>query len=91
MSAYVHVRDGTNYPAVLLQTGANDPRVAPWEVAKMAARLQAATASGKPVLLSVSYDSGHGMGDTKAQDDAESADMLAFILWQTGAKDFQPK
>jgi prolyl oligopeptidase len=91
MSAYVHVRDGVKYPAVLLQTGVNDPRVEPWEVAKMAARLQAATASGKPILLSVSYDSGHGMGDTKAQDDAESADMLAFILWQTGAKDFQPK
>jgi prolyl oligopeptidase len=91
MSAYVHVHDGVKYPAVLLQTGVNDPRVAPWEVTKMAARLQAATASGKPVLLSVSYDSGHGIGDTKAQDEAESADTLAFVLWQTGAKDFQPK
>jgi prolyl oligopeptidase len=91
MSAYVHVHDGVKYPAVLLQTGANDPRVEPWEVAKMAARLQAATASGKPILLSVSYDSGHGIGDTKAQDDAEAADIFSFILWQTGDPDFQPK
>jgi prolyl oligopeptidase len=91
MSAYAHVRDGTAYPAVLLQTGINDPRVAPWEVAKMAARLQAATSSKKPILLSVDYDSGHGMGDTKAQDAAEWADELSFIFWQTGNPDFQPK
>jgi prolyl oligopeptidase len=91
MSAYVHVRDGVKYPAVLLQTGANDPRVAPWAVTKMAARLQAATRSGKPVLLSVSYDSGHGIGDTKTQEDADFADELAFILWQTGDPAFQPK
>jgi prolyl oligopeptidase len=46
-----HVRDGVKYPAVILTTGWNDPAVAPWQVGKMAARLQAATASGKPVLL----------------------------------------
>ena len=90
MSAYVHVRDGVHYPAVLLETGVNDPRVAPWEVAKMAARLQAATASGRPILLSVAPDSGHGIGDTKAQDNAAWADEVAFMLWRMGAKDFQP-
>lgn len=91
MSAYTHVRDGVDYPAVLLETGINDPRVEPWVVTKMAARLQAASASGKPILLSVSYDSGHGIGDTRAQEDAELADELSFILWRTGAKDFQPR
>jgi prolyl oligopeptidase len=90
MSAYAHVRDGVKYPAVLLETGANDPRVEPWTVTKMAARLQAASASGKPILLRVDYDSGHGIGDTKAQDNATLADELSFILWQTGDKDFQP-
>ena len=40
MSPYLHVRDGVRYPAVLLCAGANDPRVAPWHSAKMAARLQ---------------------------------------------------
>jgi prolyl oligopeptidase len=90
MSAYVHVRDGVKYPAVLLETGANDPRVAPWAVTKMAARLQAASSSGRPVLLAVSYDSGHGIGDTKAQQNSDFADELAFILWQSGAAGFQP-
>src|SRR6185312_2714714 len=65
MSAYAHVHDGVKYPAVLAMTGANDPRVAPWIIAKMAARLQAASASGKPVLLRVDYDAGHGIGSTR--------------------------
>jgi prolyl oligopeptidase len=91
MSAYAHVRDGVKYPAVLLETGANDPRVEPWTVTKMTARLQAASASGKPILLSVSYNSGHGLEDTKAQQDASLADELSFLLWQFGKPGFQPK
>ena len=75
--------DGTPYPAVLLSTGVTDPRVAPFHPAKMAARLQAATSSGRPVLLRVDFDAGHGMGSTRAQQDAEAADTYAFILWQT--------
>jgi prolyl oligopeptidase len=84
MDAYQHVNDGTPYPAVLLTTGANDPRVAPWEAGKMTARLQAATSSGKPVLLRVETDAGHGIGSTRTQRDLETADTYAFILWQTG-------
>jgi prolyl oligopeptidase len=91
MSAYVHVRDGVAYPAVLLETGANDPRVAPWAVTKMAARLQAASSSRRPILLSVSYDSGHGIGDTKAQENSDLADELSFLLWQFGVAGFQPR
>jgi prolyl oligopeptidase len=89
MSPYVHVRDGTPYPAVLLTTGANDPRVAPWEAAKMAARLQAATSSGRPVLLRVDYDTGHGFGTTKSQLAAQITDSMSFALWQFGDPAFQ--
>jgi prolyl oligopeptidase len=90
MDAYQHVKSGTAYPAVLLTTGVNDPRVAPWQAAKMTARLQASTNSGKPVLLRVDYDAGHGLGSTKSQHDAELADELAFLLWQLGVSNFQP-
>ncbi|HVU27164.1 MAG TPA: prolyl oligopeptidase family serine peptidase [Verrucomicrobiae bacterium] len=89
MSAYHHVADGTKYPAVLLTTGINDPRVEPWQSAKMTARLQAATASGKPILLRVDYEAGHGIGSTKKQGEEQFADMLTFLLWQFGAPDFQ--
>jgi prolyl oligopeptidase len=89
MDAYQHVKPNA-YPAVLLTTGVNDPRVAPWQAAKMTARLQASTTSGKPVLLRVDYDAGHGLGSTKTQRDVELADELAFLLWQTGVAGFQP-
>jgi len=90
MDAYQHVTANTPYPAVLLTTGVNDPRVAPWEAAKMAARLQADTSSGKPVLLRVDYDAGHGMGSTKSQHDIELADELAFLFWQLGVTGYAP-
>jgi prolyl oligopeptidase len=91
MDAYQHVKPDVLYPAVLLTTGVNDPRVAPWQAAKMAARLQASTISGKPILLRVDYDAGHGMGSTKSQRDIEFADEVAFLFWQLGVPEFQMK
>jgi prolyl oligopeptidase len=84
MSSFHHVREGVKYPAVLLTTGMNDPRVEPWMSAKMAARLQAASSSGKPVLLRVDYDAGHGYGSTKDQRIKEVADEFAFLFQQIG-------
>ena len=91
MGAYLHVHDGVAYPAVLLATGANDPRVAPWESTKMAARLQAATSSGRPVLLRIDYDAGHGFGSNASQGENQTADLWSFSLWQMGDPQFQPK
>jgi prolyl oligopeptidase len=85
-----HVKTGVAYPAVMLTTGMNDPRVAPWQVGKMAAHLQAATSSGRPVLLLVDFDAGHGIGSTKDQRDREMADQMAFLYWQIGLPAYQP-
>ena len=90
MDAYQHVKDGTDYPGVLLTAGINDPRVDPAQPAKMTARLQAATSSKRPVLLRVDYDAGHGMGSTRGQHDLEFADEMSFLLWQFGDPDFRP-
>ena len=90
MDATQHVKAGVAYPAVLLTTGINDPRVPSFESAKMAAHLQAATTSGYPVLLRVDYDAGHGIGSTKAQRDHLLADKFAFMFWQFGLPGFQP-
>jgi prolyl oligopeptidase len=86
VSPLANVRDGTAYPAVLLLTGMNDRRVSPAQAAKFAARLQAATASRRPVLLTVDPDAGHNASGTRAA----LADRLAFLLWQVGHPDFQP-
>jgi prolyl oligopeptidase len=91
MSTYHQIRDGTPYPAVLLIHGVNDPRVDPWHSTKAAARLLAASTSGKPVLLRLDYQAGHGVGDTKQQQQEMSADIYAFLLWQLGVAGFQPE
>jgi prolyl oligopeptidase len=90
IDSYQAVKPGTAYPAVLLTTGVTDPRVAPFHVAKMAARLQAASTSQRPILLRVDFDAGHGVGSTRSQQDREAADTYAFLLWQTGVKGYQP-
>ena len=90
MSPYAWVKDSAKYPAVLLTTGFNDPRVDAWQAGKLAARLQAATSSGKPILLRIDYDAGHGFGSTKKSQYDERADTFAFLLWQAGVKGFQP-
>jgi len=82
-SPYHHVTDGTKYPAILFFSGTNDPRVNPSDSRKFAARLQAATASGLPVLLRIS-DSGHGFGTSLGEGLAQQADQFAFLFWQLG-------
>jgi prolyl oligopeptidase len=86
MDAYLHVRDGVKYPGVILTVGMNDPRVAPWEPAKMAARLQKASASGRPVLLSVDFKGGHGIGASKEQRIDQMADMFSFFWGEFGLR-----
>jgi prolyl oligopeptidase len=81
---YLRVRDGTPYPAVLLTAGMNDPRVPPWQPAKLAARLQAASTSGRPIVLRVEPHGGHGFGSTRDQENALLADELAFLLHAFG-------
>jgi prolyl oligopeptidase len=84
MSPYEHVVAGAKYPAMLVTAGMNDHRVPPWQPAKLAARFQAATASGKPVLFRVEWNAGHGIGSSKAQRDEQYADFYAFARLATG-------
>ncbi|HEX9159542.1 MAG TPA: prolyl oligopeptidase family serine peptidase, partial [Rhizomicrobium sp.] len=89
MDTIQHVRKGVQYPAVLVTTGLNDPRVSPWEPAKVYAAL-AASGSKKPILLRIDEEAGHGIGSTKTQTDRLTADWIAFVFWQAGLPDWQP-
>ena len=84
-----HVRKGVVYPAVMISTGLNDPRVSPWEPAKFAAALMA-SGTPNPVLLRVDADAGHGIGATRTQSDLLTADWIAFMLWRSGAPGWRP-
>ncbi len=89
MDGMQHVRQGVHYPSLLGVCGWNDPRVAPWQPGKFVAAVQNASASGKPVLMKVNYDDGHFTED-KSVTFKNFAGQYAFLLWQTGHKDFQP-
>lgn len=84
MSTYHQIQDKTAYPAILLIHGMNDPRVEVWQSAKAAARLQAASSSGKPILLRLDGQAGHGIGSTATQAYSKQADIYSFLLWQFG-------
>jgi prolyl oligopeptidase len=90
MDGMQHVVNGTKYPAVICVGGWNDPRVVAWQPGKFAAALQNASTSGKPVLMKINYDSGHFTED-KSVTFGNFADQFAFVLWQCGHPDFQPK
>ena len=83
-SPYHHVVDGTKYPAVLMMTGANDGRVAPYHSRKMTARLLAANKSENPILLRTSSSAGHGIGTALSERIKQSADIYAFLFGQLG-------
>ncbi len=85
-SPYHNVKPGTDYPAVLLETGVNDPRVAPWQSRKFAAALQAATVSGNPVLLLTRMNEGHGVTASFSQRVGNTAAALTFFAHQLGLK-----
>ena len=84
-SPYQNVRDGVDYPAVMLTQGDLDTRVPPLQARKMAARLQAATGSGLPIILDYDERTGHAGGRPFSRNVRNAAMELAFLLQQLGA------
>jgi prolyl oligopeptidase len=85
-SPYHQVKAGTRYPAVLFITGDADTRVDPLHARKMAARLQAATASDRPILLRYDTKAGHSGGLPLSKQIEDITDELSFLLWQLGVR-----
>ncbi|UCF19168.1 MAG: S9 family peptidase [Gemmatimonadota bacterium] len=83
-SPYHNVKPGTEYPATLFITGDSDTRVAPLHARKMAALVQEATASDRPVLLKYDTKSGHSGGTPVSRQIEDSADTFSFLMWQLG-------
>ena len=83
-SPYHHVVDGTKYPSILMMTGANDGRVAPYHSRKMVARLDEANKSENPILLRTSSSAGHGIGTALNERVKQLADIYAFLFAQLG-------
>jgi prolyl oligopeptidase len=87
-SPYHHVKEDTQYPAVLFMTAESDTRVDPMHAVKMAALLQAEAANGPelPILLRVDVKAGHGVGKPIAKLGDDAVDVWSFLFWQLGVK-----
>jgi prolyl oligopeptidase len=85
-SPYHRVINGTAYPAVYLTTGESDTRVHPGHAMKMAARLQKATSSGRPVLLRFERQAGHGGGSLMSQTLELYTDYFSFLFLELGMR-----
>lgn len=88
MDSYLQLKKSEKYPAVVVTTGMNDPRVLPWMPGKFAAKLQAYNASDKPIIFIPNYNSGHSSNSID-EGDREWADICAFAFWQTGHPEYQ--
>ncbi len=91
MDAFHHIKDGVKYPATLITAGINDERVVSWIPAKFAAKLIKKNSSENPILLKVDYEGGHGGEVPIAQIYANLGEIFAFVAWQLGFPDYQPK
>lgn len=87
-SPYHHVVDGVKYPAILMETGDNDPRVNPAQSRKFAARLQAASSSQNPILLRTFANAGHA-SSSSADLQQQFADAYTFLFQELGVA-FRP-
>ncbi|MDH7640867.1 prolyl oligopeptidase family serine peptidase [Sphingomonas oryzagri] len=73
-----NIRDGAEYPAILIATADTDDRVVPAHSFKYAAALQAADIGPKPHLIRIETRAGHGAGKPTAKQIEEIADLWAF-------------
>jgi prolyl oligopeptidase len=85
-SPYHHVVAGTPYPALLVLSADHDDRVDPMHARKFTAAIQAASTSGRPALLRIERDAGHGGADQVRRDIARSVDLYAFLMQQLGVR-----
>ncbi|MET0363364.1 MAG: prolyl oligopeptidase family serine peptidase, partial [Sphingobium sp.] len=83
-SPYHNIRDGVDYPAILVTTADTDDRVVPGHSFKYTAALQHAALGDKPHLIRIETRAGHGSGKPIDKTIAEFADMYAFAARWTG-------
>lgn len=83
-SPYHRVTDNGSYPSVLIVSGDVDRCCNPMHARKMAARLQAASTSGHPVLLDYKETRGHLALQPLSRRIEALTDRLAFICHELG-------
>jgi prolyl oligopeptidase len=83
-SPYHHVKQGTDYPSMLMLSADSDDRVDPMHARKFVAAVRQASSGTRPTLLRVETNAGHGGGDMIKKDVARWADTFAFLFQELG-------
>ena len=80
IDAYLNLREGINYPPVMLSVGLQDSRVSPWQSAKFAARLGEINHSqNENVFIIANQEDGHFINNF--------VNMVVFFMWKTNITD----
>ena len=74
------------YPAILITTGLNDPRVSYWEPAKWTAKLRALKKDAHLLLLKTDMGAGHFGASGRYEHMKETAFNYAFLLRVLGVE-----
>ena len=78
------VKDGVDYPAILVTTADHDDRVVPAHSFKYAATLQNSNIGNKPHLIRIESNAGHGSGKPLDKAIDEVVDIYSFIFYNMG-------
>ncbi len=84
-----NIREGIEYPAVLVTTADHDDRVVPAHSFKYIATLQEKYKGNHPVLIRIETMAGHGAGKSLEKYLEESADMFSFAFYNVGITDLK--
>ncbi|MBX5481576.1 MAG: S9 family peptidase [Myxococcaceae bacterium] len=90
-SPYHGIKQGTKYPALLMESADHDDRVDPMHARKFVAAIQAASAGDAPALIRIERNAGHGGADQVRQTIDLYADQFAFLMHQFGMTPAAPR
>ncbi|HEC44492.1 MAG TPA: S9 family peptidase [Bacteroides sp.] len=76
-----NIREGLNYPAVMIETADHDDRVVPAHSFKYGATMQEHYKGPNPVLIRIETDAGHGAGKPISKTIELVGDIYSFAFW----------
>jgi prolyl oligopeptidase len=79
-----NIREGVEYPAIMVTTGDHDDRVVPAHSFKYAATLQKIYKGKNPVVIRIETQAGHGAGKPTSKVIDEWADIYSFAFKNIG-------
>ncbi len=81
-----NIKSNVEYPSILVTTADHDDRVVPAHSFKYTATLQEKYKGGRPMLIRIETQAGHGSGKPTSKIIEEITDIYAFTFYEMGVK-----